>query len=407
MSKRMIIIILLFFAFVVSICVFLAAAYLPKYREQLSDKQSTSTQAAYINQTQAFVATGTASQSTREAKTQEAMISQTAYAETAESQTCVAATLTAQPTPTPSPTTTLSPTSTLTPSLTPTPTPTFTPSPTFTTTPIPEAVICPARVFRTDHKMYLVPGGGRSSSATLIEFGQKLNVIGRLEDPGWYKVNYQGTQGWMRSDFISFETNCQPTVYHTSYLLDITGQEDEIVLDDTFIANQNHWTYDNGQAAYPERSNYSDEQLVITSKSAQSVRLLPGNPNVANLSNFHLYVSFNRTVFDRNSSWVGLRFRSTDENHYLLTLTPLCQLKLYANQDIVFQRDIPPVQCLESSYFLDVEMKGYDLIAKINDSEPILVTLPDPNGLFTSGGIALEAANAKARYEFIVITTPK
>jgi len=89
-----------------------------------------------------------------------------------------------------------------------------------------------------------------------------------------------------------------------------------------------------------------------------------------------------------------------------LTLTPLCQLTIYANQDIVFQRDIAPAQCLDSSYFLEIEINGYDLMIRVNDAEPVLVALPDLSGLFTSGGIALETANSRVRYEFVVITVP-
>ena len=291
-----------------------------------------------------------------------------------------------------------------------TPTPTSTPTSTFTPTPTQAASVvgCPASAAGTDRLMYTVPGGGRLKNALLLPSGASLTVIGRLKDAGWYQVKTDAGQvGWMRSDVLAFgQPNCQPNTYDLSYLLGMAAGR-RVVVDDTFVSNENGWVNGAGAPISPVISSYGDAQLVVTTSGVEQLRST--NPNLKKVPVFQLATSFSRVNFFTDS-YVGVRFRDSGLTYYEVRILRDCRLVVLAVNHPVFTRPLDPGanNCNDDlEDWLTVTFTAdYHLTIQLNDSEPVEVVLQDPSGLYTGGGLELVVAQARATFSYLVVTTP-
>jgi hypothetical protein len=292
-----------------------------------------------------------------------------------------------------------------------TPTPTNTPTPTFTPTPTqPAAVVgCPASVAGTGRLMYSVPGGGRLKNSVLLPSGTSLTLIGRLRDEGWYQVKTDSNQiGWMRSDVLALAGgNCQPNTYDLSYLLGMAAGQ-KVVADDTFVSNENGWTNAAGAPISPVLSPYGDAQLVLTTSGAD--RLEPSNPALKQVPNFQLATSFSRVNFF-SDSYVGVRFRDSGLTYYEVRILRDCRVVVLAVNQQIFTRPVEPGAntCTDDlEDWLVVSLTpDYHLTIQLNDAEPVEVTLQDPNGLYTGGGLEFVVGKARATISYLVVTAPQ
>lgn len=375
MNKKMWLYTAVLVVIVISSCIVLVALYLPGYAEKKEIISATKTQAAYVQQTQNVLETATSAESTKIVSTQ--------FAET----------LTAMPTAT------FTPTITLTPTIPPTIAPTTTP------TPIPVAQECTAKITGTDRIMFKMPSAGVPTN-TKLPVGQEIVLTGKMEDSGWYKIQFNQTEGWVRSDFFTIVGDCVPTTYQIHYLLNIPTIANEILVDDTFVSNKSQWKLSTGSFMYPEQTNYGDEQLILDNPSSQIISMFPDKPELGNIKNFHLITSFTRTSYDLDNSWVGVQFRSNNGNAYAIRISPLCELSVLSNDAIVFRRDLRK-ECVQNQYVLDLELSNYDLLVSLNNSDQINISLPDPSGLYSSGSISLSAVNSKSVFDFYLLTSPK
>jgi hypothetical protein len=291
-----------------------------------------------------------------------------------------------------------------------TPTPTNTPTPTFTPTATQAAAVvgCPASVAGTGRLMYSVPGGGRLKNSVLLPSGTSVTLIGRLKDNGWYQVKTDSNQiGWMRSDVLTLPgTNCQPNTYDLSYLLGMTNGQ-RVVADDTFVSNENGWTNAAGAALSPVLSDYGDAQLVLTTSGVD--KLQPTNPALKKVPVFQLATSFSRVNFF-SDSYVGVRFRDSGLTYYEVRILRDCRVVVLAVNQPVFTRPVDPgantcTDDLEDWLVVSLT-KDYQLTIQLNDAEPVVVTLQDPSGLYTGGGIELVVGKARVTVSYIVVTAP-
>jgi hypothetical protein len=294
------------------------------------------------------------------------------------------------------------------PTATGTPTQTRTPTATPTATAAPSIVACPASVAGTGRLLYPVPGGGQVRDAVLLARDSSVAIVGRLQDQGWVQVQSEaGQTGWMRSDVLIPQPGCQPNTYALSYLLGMVEGR-EVMADDTFISNDNNWTNTAGEPLSPVITSAGDAQLVLTSNGVD--RLRPNNPRLRSVPVFDLATSFSRVNFITDS-YVGVRFRAGDLTYYEVRVMRSCQIGVYAVNELIFTRPVDPGPntCTdEQEDWLMVSFSDdYRLRIQLNDADPFDVTLEDPAGLYTGGGIELVAAHARATFSFLVITAPR
>ncbi len=294
-----------------------------------------------------------------------------------------------------------------------TPTPTRTPTPTFTPTATPPAAVveCPATVAGTDRFMYPVPGGGRVADAILLDRDSTVTVIGRLKDQGWVHVEITGgAQGWMRSDVLSPQlSGCQANVYDLSYLLGLAdpASGNEVVVDDTFVSNENGWVNAAGEGLSPVLSNSGDAELVLSTNTLELLQ--PSRARVKDVPAFQVATSFNRENFF-SDSFIGVRFRDNGLTYYEVRILRNCQVAVYAVNQRIFTRpiDAGANNCTDQQddWLMVSFTADYRLTIEINDAEPVEVRLEDPAGLYTGGGIELVVGRARATFSFVVITQP-
>ena len=300
------------------------------------------------------------------------------------------------------------------PTITPTPSQTPSPTSTPTDTPAPPKNICLAKIADTKRLMLAVPGGGVREGSKNLSKGSEVEIIGRVQDLGWYQVQYQGDVGWLRSDFVAFDgSDCKPTIYDLSYLLGVLGDHYRPLLDDTFMGNENNWVDDDGQPVFSEETDYRESQLAV--RAANETRIISSNTQkLASLTDFGLITSLSREN-STTKSYVGIQFRKNDEAFYALRMFGVndgCLIKIIEmpNEKTIFERVMLTGENIcgdDFSDYLVMYLNGYDLEFRVNDSEFLNVTLSDPDGNFTSGTIALEVSNANAAFDFLVLTIPR
>jgi hypothetical protein len=293
------------------------------------------------------------------------------------------------------------------PTITPTPTNTPTSTPTPTATPPADVVECPASVSGTDRFMYPVPGGGRVTDAILLERDSQVSVIGRLKDQGWVHVQIAGgADGWMRSDVLAPNVpGCEANVYDLSYLLGMADQE--VVVDDTFVSNENGWVNAAGDALSPVLAFNGDAQLVLSTNTVEQLR--PSSARVKEVPAFDVVTSFTRENFF-SDSYIGVRFRDNGLTYYEVRILRNCQIAVYAVNQPVFTRpiDAGANNCTDQQddWLMVSFTADYRLTIQINDAEPVEIRLEDPAGLYTGGGLELVVGRARATFSFIVVTAP-
>ncbi len=374
MNQRIILIILLVLFTVIFICVGLLAAYIPRFQDRLGEINITRTQIAID-----AVRTANA-QATQHALQTEAAAKATQH---------MVQTLTAMPTFTPTPTLT--------------PTPTATP----TSTVAPPPIACAARVTGTDREMYEVPGGGRQAKTILLKRGTDVEVLARLTDLGWYQVRWGDTTGWLRSDFVRFMAACTPNTYYLSHLLGRLREDNRLVLEEPFASNSSNWLDEAGEPIFYELTDYGESQMLV---SAANRLVVARSDTLSNLKAFELVMSLYRSN-STNDSYVGLRFRSQGESYYEMRILRDCSVEVYATEELIFPIKIDPGEnnCGDQSPdYIEVSLnEDYELIFQINDSDPKLVTLPDPDGRYSNGSVELIASGVRAAWDFVVVTAPR
>jgi hypothetical protein len=291
-----------------------------------------------------------------------------------------------------------------------TPTPTNTPTPTFTPTATPPAaeVACPASVTGSDPFLYPVPGGGRMADAIRLARNSSVSIVGRLKDQGWVHVEIAGgADGWMRSDALAPNVpGCEANVYDLSYLLGLADAASgrEVVIDDTFVSNENGWVNAEGEALSPVLAFNGDAQLVVSTNTVEQLR---PTARVKDAPTFDLATSFTRENFF-SDSYVGVRFRDNGLTYYEVRILRNCQIAVYAVNNLVFTRPIDAGSNSCTDEQADWLMVSFTpdlrLTVQINDAEPVEVLLEDPSALYTGGGVELVIGRARATFSFIVVT---
>jgi hypothetical protein len=280
------------------------------------------------------------------------------------------------------------------------------PTPTSTPTPPPPEKGCSASITETGRRMVEVPGGGRLKNSRVLPRGTTVEIIGRLLDRGWYQARHEGIVGWLRSDFVSLQSDCEPTAYDISYLLGNLG-DNRLILDETFFGTENDWTDSEGEPIFPAETDYGDFQITLRTSSVEIAK--SSNPQLSNLTDFELTTSFSRANLT-GAGYVGVRFRVGANNYYEVRILRDCEIEVYATTEIVAPRKIDSGENTchdEQEDFLVLTLRGYDLTVQLNDAEPFPIPLPDPDGRYIKGGIELVVENAVANFSYLVITAPR
>ena len=135
----------------------------------------------------------------------------------------------------------------------------------------------------------------------------------------------------------------------------------------------------------------------------------PSRARVKEVPAFQVATSFNRENFF-SDSYVGVRFRDNGLTYYEVRILRNCQIAVYAVNQPVFTRpiDAGANNCTDQQddWLMVSFTTDYRLTIEINDAEPIEITLEDPAGLYTGGGLVLVVGRARATFSFIVVTAP-
>ncbi len=297
-------------------------------------------------------------------------------------------------------------TQTAIPTNTPLPTPTMIPTSTATVTPPPEQTLCDAVVQGDSRALYPVPGQGHKSFDRILAVGEKVKILGRLSDNGWYKVEVSGEQGWIKSASLQVTDSCKPTIFDLHYLAGWLDPNEDLVLEDTFATNANIWVDANSQKnILPNTLQQGESVLNISSDG--SIIVEPMNFQTNNVAAFKLYTSF--TVDNvSEQSYFGFRFRESEGNYYELLFSPLtCQVNVTDANNLIFTKQLDLKTCIDRYYDLYISLTSDDLEVQINGFDPILVHLQNPNGELSQGKISLVLNKMTTSLDYIVITKPK
>jgi hypothetical protein len=286
------------------------------------------------------------------------------------------------------------------------PTNTPSPSPTVTLTVPPTSVVCDATIQGVARAIYPVPGQGHFDSYTPVEVNTKVKILGRLEDRGWYIVEANGKQGWVKSDSLRMVGTCQPTVYDLHYLADWQGPDEQLILEDTFAANANAWINAATRDIFSIRTNAPDgAQLEINAD--QETLIATTNPRMANVTAFRLYTSF--TVDNKSDqSYVGVRFRDSEANYYQVILSPeTCNMIVYATNNPFYSNQLDPRICQARYYDMILTLSNDNKLAlQVNGYDVILIDLQDPERQYGQGSIKLVVNQSHVKFDYIVILAP-
>ncbi len=288
--------------------------------------------------------------------------------------------------------------------------PTGTPSPTPTTTLTipPQQVLCDATMPGNSRAIYPVPSQGHTYFNKLVEANSNVKILGRLADGGWYKVEANGQQGWIKSDALKIKDNCRPTIYDLHYLADWLGTDEQLILDDTFATNANIWINDLTNDNFLAKTNQQGEAFLDVRTEKGEVLVTTSNPRLNSLSAFSLYTSFSvNSISDQ--SYIGIRFRNNNNNYYQIILYPAgCNISVYATGNLVFSNEINPRICIDRYYDMSLMLStDYMLMLQLNGFDPIPINLQDPDGRYSHGNIGLIANEAEVQFDYLVVVSPK
>jgi hypothetical protein len=239
-----------------------------------------------------------------------------------------------------------------------------------------------------------------------LERGAQVSVIGRLADRGWVQVlSPDGAAGWMRGESVS-TVGCQANIYSLAYLLSL-DQGAQVLIDDTFISNENAWVNQAGEPLSPVLNEAGDAQLALTTNTLDVLQ--QASPRVQDLPVFSLVTSFARSNFF-GDSYVGVRFRAGSLTAYELRVLRDCRIAIFATGEQVFSRPTDPGEntCTdEREDWLQLSFNDQNRLAvQLNDADPFDVVLEDPGGLYTGGGIELIVNRARVTFSYVVVTAP-
>ena len=395
MTRRMYAILLLLALGVTLACVLAAAIYTPMRENAHATIVATRTMAAETVAGETLAVESVTAQ---------------AITATALAQISIAQTQTAAPTMTP--TLTRTPTPLPTPTLTPTPTPT--PTPTLTPTPEPNA--CQAEVIGSGVLLLSVPGGNGLASARSIAEGSPVQVLYRLADPGWFYVDARGTQGWLYFKDIRFTSPAcslqQLVTYNLSNLLNLVGENNQLLIDDTFNDNRYRWLDSQNMPLTLTTCGTSvleESCLSLNATNASTTQIVHlANPPVVGA--FNLTVSFWMVAPEMNG-YIALRFRSAADSYYEVRIYPDSKCSIEIDEPshtyLLTLMGIGENQCNDGwRDFVTVSMDArYNLYIQVNDSEQKLVVLSDPG--IAEGGLELGAFRTRVYFDYLILTAPR
>ena len=258
-------------------------------------------------------------------------------------------------------------------------------------------------------------GGGRIADAVTIPKDARVRIRGKPFDGGWYKVYKEDDDllRWLREDFVELEPpNCNITQYHMSYLLNIVDEEKELLIDDTFVGD-NNWVNTEGKPVPPtlaEDKRPPEQQLQLRTDPNESVFVSSDNQKLLDVDEFTLTTSVNRTNYGWNS-YVAFRFLQHGDRYIEARINADCTVEFLVDGEIKQTRELDggKNKCTsQDEDYIILSLSERQLRIEVNDSGIVRFDLPpDPLGRHISGRIWLGSYHATMAFNFVVVTSPR
>ena len=389
-TSRITLVTIAFTFLIVIVCTILYSIYSIDYNQKLGYSNQTKTIEVGISQTSeanAFATKEMVASITREMQLTNSKSTELALEYIYQTQT-------AKPTITPTFTNTPSPTQTITASSTP------------SFTPLPEISLCSGQVLnQKDIKVYIYPGQSMIDENIKLAAHEKINVIGRIQDGPWIKVNINGEERWMLSSTVEINPTCTTNVFDLSFLLGEADINRYVLIDDTFATNKYNWIDLDGTSVFPATDNYGNDQIIIDTYLDEIV--YSKDTSMDNTEEFHLITSFARYGYNKEKALVGVKLGINGSNPYSVNLTSTCQLRVIANEEVVFKKNLDLSVCSSvHNYWIIDKSENGELTIQLNSADLITVLLPIENQDI-DGNVGFEVSSSKVYFDYIVITTMK
>lgn len=285
--------------------------------------------------------------------------------------------------------------------------PTITPSPTLapTLTPTPAIAMCDAKVLGTSRNMYPVPGTVPSYGGVIsIPADTTLQVIAGLNSPAWVAVRYDNRVGFMRADTLSLQ-NCDLKAVDLHYVAGwlAPGSDWRLLVDDIFSQNKYAWTSERGEN--PEAKSNKGVGILEVGESQGDVVFSNDILRQTAIGAFEVHSYFTLDP-GQDDAYIGIRFRDNGTLFYeVRLLTGNCSFVVVNEQNEVFSGSFSPAFCSDRYYFMDVSLdEQYQLKLSINNAQPQIINLQDPEGKYVMGALKFSLHNMEADFGYIVVT---
>jgi hypothetical protein len=282
---------------------------------------------------------------------------------------------------------------------------------------------CRAIVIGGDRFALQLPGSGMRTGEINLPNGAEVLIKGRIPDHGWFPISYAGLDGWVRSDFIDFDSSCVMTLPVSKLLFFIqnTPLGYKIMYEDTFYDDQGSWVdFENRKITSRTSNEYGDYFLTISSESRDLRGAKLVNANLQRVGDFELQMSLSPLVNSSTTStgYFGIRFHVSEDrgDYYELRILRKCDIQLFRVQrdtgysPIYNTRLRFPLEMSNCSDGIDdylrLSVRNNLVTGQINDLRLPEIQLSDPNGLLSIGGIELVASEFNTRVYYLVITAP-
>jgi hypothetical protein len=234
----------------------------------------------------------------------------------------------------------------------------------------------------------------------LIPSSTSVKVIGQIQDRTWYKVETMLLSGWMRSTEIVLD-NCFPNTYKISFLLGFDPKQENLLMEETFSNGWQDWkSSDSGKVTF---NTTADGENRLTLNGADGLTLVESKL-LPDISEFQLTTSFQR-LFISLDGYIGIRLVNESGQFYDIQVSSTCEVTLFNPSGELVSRVLSSTSCsMNNREYWIITLDSSDVMTvAINDSEPIPISISN----FRDFQIQLEAKEARADFDFLVITSPR